>query len=51
MKSVLALSDPEVIKNAVIAGVGIALVSRLAIRCELQFGAVEIISSSVVDEG
>ena len=43
VKSVLALSNPEAIKNAVIAGVGIALVSRLAIRCELQFGAVEII--------
>ena len=43
MKPVLSLAGTEAIKRAVIAGVGIAIVSRLAIGCELQFGSLAII--------
>ena len=43
VKPVLSLASPEAIKRAVIAGVGVAIVSRLAISCELQIGALEII--------
>jgi len=43
VKPVLSLASTEAIKRAVIAGVGIAIVSRLAIGCELQFGSLAII--------
>ena len=43
VKPVLSLAGTEAIKRAVIAGVGIAIVSRLAIGCELQFGSLVII--------
>jgi DNA-binding transcriptional LysR family regulator len=40
---VLSLASPEAIKRAVIAGVGVAIVSRLAISCELQIGSLAVI--------
>jgi len=43
VKPVLSLASSEAIKRAVIAGVGIAIVSRLAIDFELQFGALVIL--------
>ena len=43
VKPVLSLASPEAIKRAVIAGVGIAIISRLAIGCELQIGSLVII--------
>jgi DNA-binding transcriptional LysR family regulator len=43
VKPVLSLASPEAIKRAVIAGVGIAIVSRLAIGCELQMGSLAVI--------
>jgi len=43
VKPVLSLAGTEAIKRAVIAGLGIAIVSRLAIGCELQFGSLAII--------
>jgi DNA-binding transcriptional LysR family regulator len=43
VKPVLSLASPEAIKRAVIAGVGIAIVSRLAICCELQIGSLAVI--------
>jgi DNA-binding transcriptional LysR family regulator len=43
VKPVLSLAGTEAIKRVVIAGVGIAIVSRLAIGCELQFGSLAII--------
>jgi DNA-binding transcriptional LysR family regulator len=43
VKPVLSLASTEAIKRAVIAGVGIAIVSRLAIGCELQFGSLAVI--------
>ncbi|MGP8199621.1 MAG: LysR substrate-binding domain-containing protein [Limisphaerales bacterium] len=43
VKPVLSLASPEAIKRAVIAGVGIAIVSRLAIGCELQIGSLAVI--------
>ena len=43
VKPVLSLASTEAIKRAVIAGVGVAIVSRLAIGCELQFGSLAII--------
>jgi DNA-binding transcriptional LysR family regulator len=43
VKPVLSLASPEAIKRAVIAGVGVAIVSRLAISCELQIGSLAII--------
>ena len=43
VKPVLSLASPEAIKRAVIAGVGIAIVSRLAISCELQIGSLAVI--------
>ncbi len=42
-KPVLSLASPEAIKRAVIAGVGVAIVSRLAIGCELQIGSLVVI--------
>jgi len=43
VKPVLSLASPEAIKRAVIAGVGVAIVSRLAISCELQIGSLAVI--------
>jgi DNA-binding transcriptional LysR family regulator len=43
VKPVLSLASPEAIKRAVIAGVGVAIVSRLAIGCELQIGSLTVI--------
>jgi len=43
LKPVLSLASPEAIKRAVIAGVGLAIVSRLAIACELQIGSLVVI--------
>jgi DNA-binding transcriptional LysR family regulator len=43
LKPVLSLASPEAIKRAVIAGVGVAIVSRLAIFCELQIGSLAVI--------
>ena len=43
VKPVLSLASPEAIKRAVIAGVGIAIVSRLAIACELQIGSLAVV--------
>jgi DNA-binding transcriptional LysR family regulator len=43
VKPVLSLASPEAIKRAVIAGVGIAIVSRLAIGCELQIGSLAVV--------
>ena len=43
VKPVLSLASPEAIKRAVIAGVGVAIVSRLAIGCELQIGSLVVI--------
>ena len=43
VKPVLSLARPEAIKRAVIAGVGVAIVSRLAIGCELQIGSLVVI--------
>ena len=43
VKPVLSLASPEAIKRAVIAGVGIAIVSRLAISCELQIGSLAVV--------
>ncbi len=43
VKPVLSLASTEAVKHAVIAGVGIAIVSRLAIGCELQSGSLNII--------
>lgn len=43
VKPVLSLASPEAIKRAVIAGLGIAIVSRLAISCELQIGSLAVI--------
>jgi DNA-binding transcriptional LysR family regulator len=43
VKPVLSLASPEAIKRAVIAGVGVAIVSRLAIGCELQIGSLAIV--------
>jgi molybdate transport repressor ModE-like protein len=40
---VLSLASTEAIKRAVIAGVGVAIVSRLTIDCELQFGSLSIL--------
>ena len=43
VKPVLSLASPEAIKRAVIVGVGVAIVSRLAIACELQIGSLAVI--------
>ncbi|MGB8355560.1 MAG: LysR family transcriptional regulator, partial [Chthoniobacteraceae bacterium] len=40
---VLSLASPEAIKRAVIAGVGIAIISRLAIGSELQIGSLAVV--------
>jgi DNA-binding transcriptional LysR family regulator len=40
---VLSLAGTEAIKRAVVAGIGVAILSRLAIGCELQFGALAVI--------
>lgn len=43
VKPVLSLAGTEAVKHAVIAGIGLAMVSRLAIRCELQAGSLVVI--------
>jgi DNA-binding transcriptional LysR family regulator len=43
VKPVLSLANPEAIKRAVIAGLGVAIVSRLAIGCELQIGSLAVV--------
>ncbi len=43
VKPVLSLASPEAIKNAVRAGLGIAILSRLIIRSELESGSLGII--------
>lgn len=42
-KPVLSLASPEAIKRAVIAGVGVAIVSRLVIGGDLQIGSLTVI--------
>jgi DNA-binding transcriptional LysR family regulator len=44
IKPLLSLASPEAIKNAVVAGMGIAIVSRLIVALELQVGSLEIVS-------
>jgi DNA-binding transcriptional LysR family regulator len=43
VKPVLSLASTEAIKHSVVAGLGIAIVSRLAIGLELKFGSLAII--------
>ena len=43
IKPILSLASSEAIKRAVIAGVGLAIISRLAIGCELQIGSLAVI--------
>ena len=43
IKPLISLASPEAIKNAVVAGMGIAFVSRLIITMELKIGSIEII--------
>lgn len=43
IKPLLSLASPEAIKNAVAAGLGIAIVSRLIVALELQAGSLGII--------
>jgi DNA-binding transcriptional LysR family regulator len=43
VKPVLSLSSTEAIKRAVIAGLGVAIVSRLAISLELQLGLLAMV--------
>ncbi len=43
IEPLLSLSSPEAIKNMVVAGLGIAVVSRLIIQQELRTGLLEII--------
>ena len=43
IKPLLSLASPEAIKNSVVAGMGIAIVSRLIVALELQTGSLGII--------
>jgi DNA-binding transcriptional LysR family regulator len=43
IKPLLSLASPEAIKNAVVSGMGIAIVSRLIVALELQTGSLGII--------
>ena len=43
VKPVLSLAGTEAVKHAVIAGIGLAIVSRLAIHCELQAGSLTVV--------
>jgi DNA-binding transcriptional LysR family regulator len=43
IKPLLSLASPEAIKNAVVAGMGIAIVSRLIVALELRAGSLGII--------
>ena len=43
VEPVMSLASTEAIKHVVMEGVGIAIVSRLAIRCELQAGSLRVI--------
>ncbi|HEX5399424.1 MAG TPA: LysR family transcriptional regulator [Verrucomicrobiae bacterium] len=43
VKPVLSLAGTEAVKHAVIAGIGLAIVSRLAIGCELQAGSLAVL--------
>ena len=42
-KPVLSLAGTEAVKHAVIAGIGLAIVSRLAIGCELEAGSLAVV--------
>jgi DNA-binding transcriptional LysR family regulator len=44
IKPLLSLASPEAIKNAVAAGMGIAIVSKLIVALELQAGSLGVIS-------
>lgn len=43
VKPLLALASPEAIKNAVVAGMGVAIVSRLMVSLEVQTGSLGIV--------
>ena len=43
VKPLLSLASSKAIECSVIAGVGIAIISRLAIHCELQIGSLVVI--------
>ncbi len=43
VKPLLSLASPEAIKNAVAAGMGVAIVSRLIVSLEVQAGSLKII--------
>ena len=43
IKPLLSLASPEAIKNAVAAGLGLAIVSRLIVGLEIQAGSIKII--------
>ena len=42
-KPVVSLAGTEAVKHAVIAGIGLAIVSRLAIGCELEAGSLAVV--------
>jgi len=43
VRPVLSLASPEAIKNAVIAGLGVAILSRLTLRLELEAGSLAVV--------
>jgi DNA-binding transcriptional LysR family regulator len=43
VQPILSLASPEAIKHAVIAGLGVAIISRLAVTCEVQAGPLQIV--------
>jgi DNA-binding transcriptional LysR family regulator len=43
LKPVLSLASPEAIKNAVSAGLGLAVVSRLIVQLELRLGVLSVV--------
>ena len=43
VQPLLALASPEAIKNAVAAGMGVAIVSRLTVSLEVQAGSLRVI--------
>jgi DNA-binding transcriptional LysR family regulator len=49
VRSVLSLAGTEAVKHAVIAGIGLAIISRLALSCELQAGSLAVIPISDLD--
>ncbi len=44
VEPLLSLASPEAIKNAVAAGMGLAIVSRLSVRLELEAGSLGIVA-------